>query len=283
MFLSTVIPTIGRSTLGRTVQSVLDQAFETSEFEVIVVNDSGQPLPGADWQRSHRVRIVDTIRRERCVARNTGSAIARGQYLHFIDDDDILLPGALQRFWEAAQRLPDASWLFGGWQTVANTGALVNEFRPPLQGNIFALLVAGEGLPLQASIVKASEFFAAGAFDSGPSLTGVEDRDLGRRLALHGTIHFVDGVVAQIRIGEESSTTDWSRTAQRDRLGREKALSADGAFSRLWDSARTGHWRGRVSRAYFASAVWNIERRDVLTCVSRAVHGVNRCVVPCAA
>jgi glycosyltransferase involved in cell wall biosynthesis len=83
-FCSTIIPTINRSTLSRAVYSVLDQAFTGADFEVIVVNDSGQPLPDMDWQHSERVRVITTQRRERSVARNTGAAIARGKYLHFL-------------------------------------------------------------------------------------------------------------------------------------------------------------------------------------------------------
>jgi hypothetical protein len=45
MFSSTVIPTIGRPTLDRAVRSVLDQGFSADDFEVIVVNDSGERLP----------------------------------------------------------------------------------------------------------------------------------------------------------------------------------------------------------------------------------------------
>ena len=45
MFSSTVIPTVNRPTLSRAVRSVLQQNFTADDFEVIVVNDSGQPLP----------------------------------------------------------------------------------------------------------------------------------------------------------------------------------------------------------------------------------------------
>ena len=59
----------------------------------------GQLLPDMDWQHSEQVRVLNTNRRERSVARNTGAAVAKGKYLHFLDDDDILLPGALEAFW----------------------------------------------------------------------------------------------------------------------------------------------------------------------------------------
>jgi len=48
MFCSTIIPTIGRATLARAVQSVLEQDFTAADYEVIIVNDSGKPLPADD-------------------------------------------------------------------------------------------------------------------------------------------------------------------------------------------------------------------------------------------
>jgi glycosyltransferase involved in cell wall biosynthesis len=268
MFCSSIIPTVNRPTLSRAVRSVLNQEFDEEEFEVIVVNDSGEALPDSEWRRSRQVRVVDTGRRERSVARNTGAAIARGEYLHFLDDDDVLLPRAMQAFRRAASET-DAVWLYGSWQTVDNSGKMVDEFRPALDGNIFALLVAGEGLPLQASLLRAECFFETGGFDCAPSVIGVEDRDLGRRLALRGAIAHVPEVVAQVRIGLEGSTTQWTALAERDRWGREKALNCQSALRRLRCSADSGYWRGRVSRAYAASAVWNLKRLDAFTASSR--------------
>jgi glycosyltransferase involved in cell wall biosynthesis len=271
IFCSTIIPTIKRPTLRWAVSSILDQSFDDGNFEVIVINDSGVPLPDDDWQHSQRVRVIDTNRRERSVARNTGAAIARGKYLHFLDDDDILLPGALKAFWDIS-RENHAGWLYGFWRTVDNNGNIVEEFCPELSGNIFALLVSGEGLPLQASLIEAGAFFKAGGFD--PGITGVEDRDLGRRLSLMVDIAYVPTIAAQIRIGQVGSTTDWARLAEDDRWGREKALTAPGSFDRVRTSTETGYWHGRVSRAYFASTLWNLKYKKLFTAASRAAAGL---------
>jgi glycosyltransferase involved in cell wall biosynthesis len=272
MFCSTIIPTIGRNTLSRAVCSVLDQDFTEAGFEVIVVNDSGRPLPEAEWQFSDQVQIINTNRRERSVARNTGAAIAEGKYLHFLDDDDILLPGALSAFWSLDQTC-EADWLLGGWRTVDNNGDLVEEFNPPLKGNIFALLVAGEGLPFQTSLVSTKKFFEAGAFD--PTIIGVEDRDLGRRIALFGEIAYIETIAAEIRIGQQGSTTNWGILAEDDRWGREKALGSPNAFLRLRRSADSNYWRGRVTRAYLASMAWNFTRKNWLISLSRLLASIS--------
>jgi glycosyltransferase involved in cell wall biosynthesis len=274
MFSSTIIPTIGRPTLARAVQSVLDQDFSADQCEVIVVNDSGKPLPEEEWQKSERVRVLHTNRRERSIARNTGAAMARGRYFHFLDDDDILLPGALTAFWELSQSAPDADWFYGSWSTANNAGTQIDKFEPNLTGNILALLVAGEGLPLQASLLKAASFFAAGAYDPIPILTGVEDRDLGRRIALVGDLAYTPFLVAQVRIGEEGSSTNWKMIVEGDRWGREKILYAPQAYERVRASARTSYWRGRMSRTYFSSTVWNLKNWRPLIALSRFMAGL---------
>lgn len=273
MFSTTVIPTIGRATLSRAVCSILDQNLGTEDFEVIVVNDSGKPLPSMEWQRDERVQVIHTNGRERSVARNTGAAIARGKFLQFLDDDDWILPGALQAFWELDQD-NDAIWLYGSYQTVDNDGNVVDEWYPEICGDIFALLVAGESIPFQTSLLDAEAFHAAGGFDTDPLITGVEDRELGRRLALLGTVAYMPTRAASIRIGEQSSTTNWQTLAASDRLGREKALQQPGTVSRLHESVDSSYLNGRVSRAFLASSVWNLKRRNLLAAASRVTTGL---------
>jgi glycosyltransferase involved in cell wall biosynthesis len=271
VFCSTIIPTVNRPTLGRAVASVLDQSLEATRFEVIVVNDSGTLLDPASWQEKPNVTVLHTNRRERSVARNAGAAAARGRYLHFLDDDDVMLPGALEAFWRLSLQKPEAVWLYGSYQTVDNEANVLQEWHPGLEGNIFALTLAGESIPLQASLLDASAFFRAGAFD--PTMSACEDRDLGRRICLRDDVAYARVVVAQIRIGEAGSSTDWSRLAENDRWGREKALDSTGAVARLRRAGMSSYVNGRVCRAFIASTVWNLRRRRVATAMTRIGAG----------
>ena len=166
------------------------------------------------------------------------------------------------------------SWLYGAYQNVDNEGRVTQEFRPGMEGNVFAALVAGEGIPFQVSMLDSRQFFVAGGFDTAPALLGVEDRDVGRRMALRGNVAGTREFVAQIRIGQIGSTTNWAILAEGDRVGREKALSAPEAYSRLRASARSSHWRGRAARAYAASVVWNLRRRAWATAAGRGMTGL---------
>ncbi|MGE3841717.1 MAG: glycosyltransferase [Vicinamibacterales bacterium] len=272
-FCSTIIPTVGRATLERAVRSVLEQNDDLRPCEVIVVNDSGRPLPDALWQQSPFVRMLTTQRQERCHARNAGAGVARGRYLHFLDDDDELLPDAFDAFWRLSRQFPDATWLSGGWEIVDNAGTPLAAFAPRLTGNISALLVSGESIPLQASLLAASAVRFAGGFD--PALVGVEDRDLGRRISLHGDVASSATFVARVRVGEEGSTTVWSTLAEADRKGRERALDEPAAFRALRDSScQAMDIRGRTTRAYLASAAWNVRQGQCGRAIERVGNGV---------
>ena len=56
-----------------------------------------------------RVTVLNTYRTERAVARNTGAALSRGDWLYFLDDDDYALPGAFAAMLEVAERTQAAT------------------------------------------------------------------------------------------------------------------------------------------------------------------------------
>ena len=271
MFCSTVIPTVGRRTLARAVISVLSQTFDEDDFEVIVVNDSGSSLPMEEWQSSRRVRIVNTNRRERSVARNTGAAIARGKYLHFLDDDDWLCLDALYYFWELAQNSP-AAWLYGFSQLVKRSGSELIQLQHSMEGNCFIQAMAGEWIPLQSSLVDAELFHQLGGFS--PLISGPEDIDLFRRVCLHGEIAETPNLIATIERGDQDSTTNYVKHPELSRWAREKILDNSGAFVRMKNGANSGFWFGKLLRIYVTSAVWNIRQKRLFTALSRLSYAL---------
>jgi glycosyltransferase involved in cell wall biosynthesis len=276
MFCSTIIPTVGRPTLTRAVESVLQQPQPAGGFEVIVVNDSGQPLAITDWQADERVRVIHTQRRERSVARNTGAAAAYGRFLHFLDDDDWLVPDALVHLHQLAQERPSA-WLYGSTQLVDRNGRALIQLHHRLNGNIFLPTLAGEWIPLQASLIDSQVFFEEGGFN--PLLSGPEDIDLLRRIALHHDIVGIEAIVAHMEWGSTGSTTDYDRHPTQSRWAREAILDEAGVFGRLHQSTclQTGDraaWYGRIARIYLTSAIWNWRQHRFWIASSRASYGL---------
>ncbi|WP_030568632.1 bifunctional glycosyltransferase/CDP-glycerol:glycerophosphate glycerophosphotransferase [Streptomyces aureocirculatus] len=90
--------------LRECLESVLDQSF--TDLELVVVDDdspdAGAAIAAEYAQRDPRVQLVRLPeRRGTGAARDTGAERATGEWLLFLDGDDILLPGALAALSEA--------------------------------------------------------------------------------------------------------------------------------------------------------------------------------------
>ena len=244
----------------------MEQNFSQSEFEILVVNDSGSPLEKADWQNSKRVQIIHTNRRERSVARNTGAAMAKGTYLHFLDDDDWLSLDAYRHFWELSQG-SKAKWLYGMTQLVDRQDHPTIRLRHGLKGNCFVQAMAGEWIPLQASLIARKTFLDIGGFN--PLLAGPEDIDLLRRILRTEDIFETPNLVAYVVMGGEGSTTDYVQHPQASRWAREILLDSSNVQGRMRSSAVNPFWRGRMLRVYLTSVVWNLAHRRPFSAASR--------------
>lgn len=273
-FCSIVIPTIGRSTLGRAVQSVLAQDFAHEEIQVVVVNDSGSALQPQEWQMSPCVQVITTQRRRQVTARNAGAAIAKGQYLLFLDDDDWLLPGALSYFWSQAKVHPEAGCLFGSFELVDDDGCVLSRHDLCANGNVAVQLITGRWIQLASVMVRRDVFFAAGGLS--PLFRISEELDLFGRIAVCEDFAGTDTVVAHIHRGTSWQTSvDYSDVYEYNRLARDRALSMPCALQRLRQSAGAScYWHGRVVRVYGVAALWNLRRRkSITTALSRGLFG----------
>lgn len=274
MFCSTIIPTIGRSSVSRAVNSVLEQQLTDDDFEVIVVNDSGRPLADASWQQSERVRTICTNRRERSVARNSGASLARGKYLHFLDDDDWILPNAFERFRKLAHENSRAVWLHGGIRIVDLKGNSWGELNAKLEGNCFAKILGGAWAPIQASLIDSDSFFEVGGY--APLVTVTQDLDLSRRIALVGDFASTHDVVAALlRDRAWGTSTNYQIGTSWNQRCRDEVLGQKGALQRLKSSSPDSFWRGRVLRIYVASVLLNLRRGRIAATLNRLANGLS--------
>ena len=273
IFFSCIIPTIGRISLKDAVQSVLSQQFSMADFEIIVVNDTGKPLPKASWQDLPNVRILTTNKSERSFARNSGAAVSKGKYLAFLDDDDWILPGALESFWQLATRHPDAAWLYGGIRIVDEQGRVLAEINSGLNGNRFAQIMGGAWAPLQSSLIRARTFFDVGGFN--PLICGTEDEDLCRRITYYGEIANTPETVACLFRGQAWSTsTNYQRAPQDTKYSRDLILAKPGVLKRLLASADSSYWSGRILKIYLSTVAWNLKRKRFFMALSRLLYAL---------
>ncbi len=132
--LSIIVPTCGRPSLKRTLDSCLVQM--TPDDRIIVVGDGPQPASEELCTSvDERIIYLDGPL-TKCYGhkqRQVGLPVAAEDYVVFMDDDDVFTPGALQVIRDAAGRWPGRPMLF---QFIDKNGAVIWQ-RPELrQGNV---------------------------------------------------------------------------------------------------------------------------------------------------
>ncbi len=122
--ISVIMPSYNQAAfLADALESALSQ--QHPNFECIVI-DGGSTDGSVDIIRSYEDRLSYWVSEPddgQSHAMNKGFARARGSILTWLNSDDILLPGALQRVAEAAWRFPRCQWFAGN--TVLIDAALI--------------------------------------------------------------------------------------------------------------------------------------------------------------
>ena len=98
LLFSIVIPVHNRDHLiNSTIDSVLQQTY--GNYEIIVIDDSSTDnTPAILASYGKRITKLRLESRDPGINRNAGIELARGDYIAFLDSDDILLPWALQTY-----------------------------------------------------------------------------------------------------------------------------------------------------------------------------------------
>jgi hypothetical protein len=109
-------------------------AQSCADWEALVVDDGStdETLAVARGVADARVRVHTQPNRGVSAARNWGLAEATGEYIVFLDADDILLPGALERYAGALDADASLSAVYGEGEIVDEEGQLLVEAAPPV-------------------------------------------------------------------------------------------------------------------------------------------------------
>lgn len=182
--ISIIIPAYNaEKTILETIQSLQKQTF--SNFEIVVINDGST---------DGTVKLLNTIEDSRLkvfsyengglpVARNRGIDNATGDFITFIDADDLWTPDKLELQLAALQQHPDAGVAYS-WTAFINEKSEFLYAWEPLyySGNVHSQLLVRNFISSGSNILVRRQFIElAGKFD--PALKSAEDWDYYLRLA----------------------------------------------------------------------------------------------------
>ncbi|MGC9195582.1 MAG: glycosyltransferase family 2 protein [Syntrophobacteraceae bacterium] len=217
--ISVIIPTFNRARLLiEAVNSVLDQKDLHEKIEVIVVDDGSTdntaqalaPLAGK----------IDYIRREHSGvsgARNLGIMRSHGEWIAFLDSDDLWLAQKLSRQMQFFSDHPDV-FICQTQEVWIRNGSRINprKYHRKPSGNCFSLLLQRCLVSPSAVVIHKKVFDFSGLFDE--SLPACEDYDLWLRIGCYFPLGLVDAPLVIKRGGHPDQLSATTGNLDRYRI-----------------------------------------------------------------
>jgi len=178
--------------IGEAIGSVLSQSFTNLELIIVDNHSQDRTCQVVASFSDQRVRYVKFANNGVIAAsRNHGISLAQGEYLAFLDSDDIWLPGKLEEQAEILRAPGSPVMTYSRYRTIA--GAAVSDkvypsLRRCVSGDVFNALYLRHFIACSGVMAKKKYIVEAGGFDESPELLAVEDMDLWLKLSLLGDI-----------------------------------------------------------------------------------------------
>ena len=222
---SVIIPTHNRAEfVVEAIRSALDQTYDNQE---IIVVDDGSTDHTSELLKQYRDKIhyLYQERAERSKARNRGFEHSKGDYIAFLDSDDIWLPDKVEKQVGILKKKPDVGVVYSEAQFVDIEGVscirkidrdALGRRRPWLYEDLLTTNVVGSP---SAVMIRRRYFRDVGMFDE--SMNTCEDLDLWRRLALRCRFYKIESPLFKLRVHEKNTQSKLSLMAE----GYEKILN----------------------------------------------------------
>ena len=154
------------------------------EAEIVVVDDASSDETAKVCEALKGIRYVRVERNQRVAgARNLGILASSGEYITFLDDDDVRLPCSLSLQLKALEADPDAGMIYAQALIGDQDGLPVGRLYPLRcpQGDIFRDLLSRNFVPCGSAVFRRSCLYRVGLLDT--AVPGLDDWDLWIRIA----------------------------------------------------------------------------------------------------
>jgi glycosyltransferase involved in cell wall biosynthesis len=208
--ISVIIPTYNSGIfISEAIHSVLRQTC--TDYEIIVIDDgSTDNTRGIIENNFPQIRYFYIPNQGAASARNYGIRRARGEFIAFLDADDLWLPEKLEKqlkVFNADQELMLVFTEHRGFDTTGFRETIFLKKERLMKGDIVKNIFFYSHVALPTVMVRRQVFQEIGYFDD--NLKVAEDDNLWMRIALKYRIHLLDEVLVHCRFTENSL----SRTA----------------------------------------------------------------------
>ncbi len=187
---SVIIPTYNRKALLRqALESVFAQSYR--DFEVIVIDDgSTDGTEEALRPLFERIRYLSKPNGGPASARNRGIKEARGDYIAFLDSDDLWEPKFLEVTCDYLGRHDELAMVATGWRTLPEGKHRPRVAASLLHGDLFRRLIEQRFIRTSSVLARRAFMERVGGFNEG--LEVAEDYDMWLRIARAYPVAFLN-------------------------------------------------------------------------------------------
>jgi glycosyltransferase involved in cell wall biosynthesis len=214
---SIIIPTYNRAHLiTKTLNSVLEQDYP--HFEILVVDDGSTDATQEVVEniQSPKIQYHKIPNGERAKARNFGIQKATGDFITFLDSDDILYA----HHFSTAQNLivshPNDVFFSLAYEVIDTSGKVLHSYNQR-KGDLNRQLITGNHLSCMGVFVK-RDILLVNLFNEQRSLSGTEDYELWLRLASQYRIIYNNVITSAIINHESRSVLSFEEKKLVDRM-----------------------------------------------------------------
>ena len=247
--ISVIIPAYNSGEfLTEAIQSALSQQY--SNIEIIVVNDgSTDNTLDLALGFGERITLVDQINSGAASSRNNGAKVAKGEYLAFLDADDVWLPDKLALQIEKIRAgfpiVYSNRYNFG---EIGDLPLIQTEIMELPEGNIWNLLLKGNMITTSSVIIKKTIFDEFSGFD--PALPPCEDWDLWLKCAEIYPVGCCLEPLVKYRMHPGGISRNYAKMNKMRKLVVQRALGSEKGGNLL------GHEKRFVKAGAWSSSGW---------------------------
>lgn len=206
---SVVIPSYNRAKyIAETIESVLDQTYRN--IEVIVIDDGSTDNTGeVVSQYLPRIKYIRQANAERGASRNHGLSISKGEYIAFLDSDDVWLPTKVEHDLRIFSSSPRIGLVCSNAVQIDAAGRQLKLLRPKAySGTVTDRLIVNNFVLMATHLAKTAAVRQLNGFREERELSGSEDWELWVRLSTSVEFFHSNEVTARIRTHDENTMGD---------------------------------------------------------------------------
>lgn len=191
------------ATIQETIDSIFDQSYEN--YEIWIIDDGSTDLFSIaklkEFENIDKIHILHQENAGPSVAKNKGVLASKGEYVCFLDADNIILKQYIN---EAVQSFNSSSEIDVVYSDFINFGEQT-DIHYSLEINSFSILI---GNPIDNCVImKKQSFLDVNGFDENLSKLGLEDWELWINLLKNGKkFHYLNKVHFKYRVISTSRT-----------------------------------------------------------------------------